>query len=270
MADAASRNAKSGAKDPKAAAKDAKAQAKAAKQAEKARKKASNDPKDMGRIRQIVRAYKVTHEYDRALPYILLGAFLLPIALGVIIGLLWGHAFNVIFIGIMLGILAAMFMLVRRAKRATYKRYAGKTGSAEVALQMLPKKWVSTPGIAANRSRDVVHRTLGPGGLVLIGEGESGRVRQLLASEVKKHERVAYGITVTTIVMGDKEGQVPLEKLADHIRKLPKALQPYQITDIKQRLRALDALRPPVPIPKGPMPTNPRQVKGARQAMRGR
>jgi hypothetical protein len=270
MADAASRNARSGAKDPKAAAKDVKAQAKAAKQAEKARKKASNDPKDMGRLRQIVRAYQVTHEYDRALPFILLGAFLLPIALGVIIGLLWGYAFNVIFIGIMLGILDALFMLVRRAKRATFTRYAGKTGSAEVALQMLPKKWVSTPGIAANRSRDVVHRTLGPGGLVLIGEGESGRVRQLLASEVKKHERVAYGITVTTIVMGDKEGQVPLEKLADHIRKLPKALQPYQITDIKQRLRALDALRPPVPIPKGPMPTNPRQVKGARQAMRGR
>jgi len=270
MADAAARNAKSGAKDPKAAAKDVKAQAKAAKKAEKARKKASNDPKDMGRIRQIVRAYQVTHEYDKALPYLMLGAFLLPIVLGVVIGVLWGHAFNLIFIGLLLGILAAMFMLVRRAKRATYKRYAGKAGSAEVALQMLPKKWISTPGIAANRSRDVVHRTLGPGGLVLIGEGESGRVRQLLASEVKKHERVAYGITVTTIVMGDKEGQVPLEKLADHIRKLPKVLQPYQITDIKQRLRALDALRPPLPIPKGPMPTNPRQVKGVRQAMRGR
>jgi hypothetical protein len=200
----------------------------------------------------------------------MLGAFLLPIVLGVVIGVLWGHAFNLIFIGLLLGILAAMFMLVRRAKRATFKRYAGRAGSAEVALQMLPKKWISTPGIAANRSRDVVHRTLGPGGLVLIGEGESGRVRQLLASEVKKHERVAYGITVTTIVMGDKEGQVPLEKLADHIRKLPKVLQPYQITDIKQRLRALDALRPPLPIPKGPMPTNPRQVKGVRQAMRGR
>jgi hypothetical protein len=270
MADAAARNAKSGAKDPKAAAKDVKAQAKAAKKAEKARKKASNDPKDMGRIRQIVRAYQVTHEYDKALPYLMLGAFLLPIVLGAVVGVLWGHAFNLIFIGLLLGILAAMFMLVRRAKRATFKRYAGKAGSAEVALQMLPKKWISTPGIAANRSRDVVHRTLGPGGLVLIGEGESGRVRQLLASEVKKQERVAYGITVTTIVMGDKEGQVPLEKLADHIRKLPKVLQPYQITDIKQRLRALDALRPPLPIPKGPMPTNPRQVKGVRQAMRGR
>lgn len=270
MANAAARNATNGAKDPKAAARDAKAQAKAAKKAEKARKKASNDPKDMGRIRQIIRAYQVTHEYDRALPYLLIGAFLLPIALGIVIGLLWGHAFNVIFAGVMIGILAAMFMLVRRAKAATYKRYAGKTGSAEVALGMLPKKWVSTPAIAANRNFDVVHRALGPGGLILIGEGEPGRVRQLLASEVKKHERVAYGVTVHTVIMGNKEGQVPLDKLADHIRKMPKTLQGHQITDIKQRLRALDALRPPVPVPKGPMPTSPRQVKGARQAMRGR
>jgi hypothetical protein len=270
MANAAARNATGDAKNPKAAAKDAKAKAKDAKRAEKARKKASNDPKDMGRIRQVIRAYQVTHEYDRALPYLMIGAFVLPIAISVVIGLLWGYAFNVIFAGAMVGLLAAMFMLVRRAKAATYKRYAGQAGSAEVALQMLPKKWVSTPAIAANRNRDVIHRTLGPGGLVLIGEGEPGRVRQLLASEVKKHERVAYGVTVITVMMGNKEGQVPLDKLADHIRKLPKTLQSNQITDIKQRLRALDALRPPVPVPKGPMPTSPRQVKGARQAMRGR
>jgi hypothetical protein len=277
MADAASRSAKSGTKaakptaqDPKAAAKEAKVKAKEAKKTEKARKKASDNPADMGRIRQIIRAYQVTHEHDKALPYLLIGAFLLPIVLSIVIGLTWGYAFNVIFAGVMLGVLATMLMLVRRAKAATFKRYAGRTGSAEVALGMLPKKWISTPIIAANRNKDVVHRTVGPGGLVLIGEGEPGRVRQLLASEVKKHERVAYGITVTTVIMGDKEGQVPLKKLADHIRKLPKVLQPHQITDLKQRLRALDALRPPVPIPKGPMPTSPRQVKGARQAMRGR
>ena len=253
-----------------AAAKDAKAQLKAAKRAEKARKKASTDPADMGRIKQIVRAYQLTHEQDRALPFLLIGAFLLPIAIGVVVGLLWDHMFNLVLIGVMLGLLAAMFLLVRRAKAATFKRYAGQAGSAEVALQMLPKQWISTPVIAANRNRDVVHRTLGPGGLVLIGEGEPGRVRQLLAGEVKKHERVAYGITVTTVLMGDKEGQVPLNRLADHIRKLPKSLQPNQITDLRQRLRALDAVRPPVPMPKGPMPTNPRQVKGARQSMRGR
>ena len=80
MADAASRSAKSGTKaakpaaqGPKAAAKEAKVKAKEAKKAEKARKKASDNPADMGRIRQIIRAYQVTHEYDRALPFILLG-----------------------------------------------------------------------------------------------------------------------------------------------------------------------------------------------------
>ncbi len=253
-----------------AAAKQVKADAKAAKQAEKARKKASNDPADMGRIRQIVRAYQVTHEYDKALPFLLIGAFLLPVVLAVVASFFVLNLFYLLFLGIMLGILLAMIVLVQRAKAGTYKRYAGQAGSAEVALQMLPKQWVSTPVIAANRSKDVVHRTLGPGGLVLIGEGESGRVRQLLASEVKKHERVAYGVTVTTVIMGDKPGQVPLSKLAEHIRKLPKTLPPNQVTDIKLRLRALDAVRPTIPVPKGPMPTNQRQVKGAQRAMRGR
>ncbi len=104
----------------------------------------------------------------------------------------------------------------------------------------------------------------------LAKRADADKVKALLAGEVKKHERVAYGVKVITIVMGDKPGQVPLNKLADHIRKLPKTLAPHQITDIKQRLRALDAVRPMAPMPKGPMPTNPRQVKGARQAMRGR
>ena len=251
-------------------AKTQKADARSAKAAEKARRKASTDPADMGRIRQIVRAYQITHEYDKALPYLLAAAFLLPVVIAVVLSFFVLNLFYLLVFGIMVGLLLAMILLVQRSKAATYRRYSGQAGSAEVALQMLPKQWVSSPVIAANRSKDVVHRTLGPGGLVLIGEGESGRVRQLLASEVKKHERVAYGVTVSTLVMGDKPGQVPLNKLADHIRKLPKTLQANQVTDVRQRLRALDAVRPTIPVPKGPMPTNARQVKGARQAMRGR
>jgi uncharacterized protein DUF4191 len=254
----------------KLSAADAKKATAAARKAEKARKKASNDPADMGRIRQIIRAYQLTHEHDKRLPFWLIGAFLLPIAIGLGISIFWHHPIYLGFLGLMTGLMLAMLVLARRAKAATYRRYAGQAGSAEVALQMLPKAWVSTPAIAANRNRDVVHRTVGPGGLVLIGEGEPGRVRQLLTSEVKKHERVAYGITVTTVVMGEKQGQVPLAKLAEYIKKLPKVLQPNQVTDLKQRLRALDAVRPPVPVPKGPLPTSARQVKGARQAMRGR
>ena len=101
---------------------------------------------------------------------------------------------------------------------------------------------------------------------MLIGEGAASRVKSLLATEAKKHEQVAYGVAVTTIVMGDAEGQVPLAKLADHIKKLPKKLESSQVTDVKARLRALDAVRPKVPIPRGPMPS----MKGVNRAMRGR
>lgn len=250
--------------------KEAKAQAKAAKRAERRRKKASTDPADMGRLKQIRRAYQVTHEFDRKLPYLLIAAFVVPIAAFWAFHYVWDHPIYLSMLGVMVGMLLAMIILVRRAKKATFKRYAGQAGSAEVALQMLPKQWISSPVIAATRQRDAVHRTLGPGGLVLIGEGDPGRLKPLLAGEVKKHQRVAYGVTVTTIVMGEKEGQVPLSRLAEHIRKLPKTLPPNQITDVKQRLRALDAVRPPIPVPRGPMPTSPRQVKGSRQAMRGR
>jgi hypothetical protein len=246
-------------------AKEAKASAKAARVAARQRRKNSTDPADMGRFRQVGQAYKVTREFDPRLPFVLLGAFLLPVVIAVVIGLLWDHIIYLTVMGVLVGVLLAMALLVRRAKRATFKRYAGQTGSAEVALSMLPKQWISSPVIAATRQKDVVHRTVGPGGLVLIGEGEPSRVRQLLAGEARKHERVAYGITVTTFVMGDASNQVPLDKLTDRIRKLPKILQPNQVTDLKQRLRALDAVRPVIGMPKGPMPT-----RASRQATRGR
>jgi hypothetical protein len=253
-----------------AKATDAKEQ-KAAKAAERKRKRNSDDPKDMGRIRQIVVAYRRTHEYDKALPFILIGCILLPVAVGVAVSFVWQqHLGYLIFLGVIVGVMLAMMMLVRRSKAATFRRYRGQAGSAEVALSMLPKKWVTAPAIAANKNRDSVHRALGPGGLILIGEGDPGRVKQLLTSEARKHEKVAYGVDVTTIMMGKNTGQVPLEKLTNTIRKRPKVLQPQQITEIKSRLKALDAVRPQVPIPKGPMPTNPRQMRGTKQAMRGR
>ncbi|MEA5052408.1 MAG: DUF4191 family protein, partial [Propionicimonas sp.] len=55
-------------------------------------------------------------------------------------------------------------------------------------------------------------------------------------------------------------------KLADHLKKMPKALQKVQQAEVKQRLKALDAVRPRVPLPRGPMPS----MKGMNRAMRGR
>lgn len=244
-----------------------KAEARSSRQAEKARKKASTDPADMGRMRQIREAYRITHEHDRRLPFLLLAAFGVPATLGTVAGVLLGQWFSLPVLGLMVGLLLAMIVLVRRTKRATFIRYAGQPGSAEVALSMLPKKWVSSPVVTATKHQDVVHRTLGPAGIVLIGEGEPGRLRPLLASEQKKHENVAYGVPVTTLLMGDRANQVPLDRLTKHIQKLPKAIEAHQITEVRNRLRALDAVRPKLPMPKGPVPTS---MRGARQGMRGR
>ncbi len=78
------------AKGPTPSAKEAKAAAKQAKAAAKQRRKTTTDPAQMGRFRQIGQAYKVTREFDPRLPYVLLAAFLVPIALAVVVGLLVG------------------------------------------------------------------------------------------------------------------------------------------------------------------------------------
>jgi hypothetical protein len=248
-------------------AKQLAAEQKAMKKAEQLRRKNSTDPKDWGQVRQIIEVYKVTAEHDPKANLFMGGALALCIVVFTVLGIFLKPWWLYVIFGVLFGVLAAMSVLTWRAKSATYKRYEGQKGSAEVAMSMLGKEWVKSPVITANRQLDIVHRVVGPGGIVLIGEGDPGRVRAMLATEAKKHEQVKYGVKVTALVMGDRENQVPLGKLADHIKKLPKIIKTAEITDISNRLRALDSMRPKLPLPKGPMPTS---AKGARQAVRGR
>jgi hypothetical protein len=69
------------------------------------------------------------------------------------------------------------------------------------------------------------------------------------------------------VVVGDGEGQVPLPKLVRHVQKLGRQVKPAEITDVLARIKALDAQRPKLPMPKGPVPTS---MKGMRSQMRGR
>ncbi len=186
------------------------------------------------------------------------------------IGLLVGHVIYATVLGIMIGVLLALLMLVRRTKKATFNRYAGKAGSAEVALSMLPKQWTYTAAIAANRQMDCVHRAIGPGGLVLIGDGDPARIKPMLASEVRKHERVSYG--VKAIAAGDGRRQGPGADEQAH-RPHPQAAQdPAAQPGHRPEEPAAGAGRDPAgdADPEGPMPTSARQAKGSRQAMRGR
>jgi len=246
-------------------AKELAAQQKAQAKADKLRKKQSSDPNDWGRVRQMTHVFKLTAKEDKTFAPLAAAALLVPLAVGVVAAVLvpswfWGVT------GLLIGMIAFLAVFTWRARRANFQRYAGQPGAAELAFRELPKKgWQVSLAIAGNRYQDVLHRVVGPPGIVLVGEGQAGRVRQLLESEAKKHQTIRQGVPVTTVVVGDAANQVPLVKLASWLKKLPKAVRPAELAEIKARLQALDAVRPRVPLPRGPMPS----MKGAYQALRG-
>jgi len=248
-------------------AKQLAAKQKAELKAAKERKKTSTDPKDWGWFKQLSQTLKTTVEVDKPSIWWLLGSFFGVVIVLSLVGIWLQPWWMWLITGVMGGVVAALYMLIHRAKKAAYIRHKGQPGSAEVALGMLDKKkWTTSPAITATKQLDVVHRAVGPAGIVLIGEGSTTRLRSIMASETKKHEQVAYGVPVSTVVMGDHEGQVPLDKLYGHLKKMPKAIDKVQAGEVNQRLKALDAIRPKVPVPRGPL-TMP---KGAQKAMRGR
>ncbi|HET7533897.1 MAG TPA: DUF4191 domain-containing protein [Nocardioidaceae bacterium] len=233
-----------------------------------ARKDKSAKPAKNGRMKQIAASYRMTKQVDPKIGLILLGWFVLTagITFG-ILALLPGHWALDLVGAVLIGILAVLIVFGRRAQHAGYKQIEGQPGAAAAALGMLRRGWTVEPAIAFNRNQDVVHRVVGPPGIVLVGEGNPNRLKPLISNERRKHERVASEAPIHEVVVGDQEGAVPLPKLVKHVTKLGRKVKPAEITDILARLRALDATRSNIPLPKGPMPTN---LKGARQNMRGR
>ncbi|HEY0888684.1 MAG TPA: DUF4191 domain-containing protein [Nocardioides sp.] len=230
------------------------------------------DPSSMSRRQQFAETYRMTKQADPTVGLWVLGAFVLGAAIG--FGLFWilpgsgilGWVMSVVG-ALLLGALAAMILFGRRAQRAAYQRMDGQPGAAAAALGMLRRGWKLEPVVAFNKQQDVVHRVVGPPGIVLVGEGNPSRVKALLASERRKHERVVTDAPVHEVQCGNAEGQVPLGKLVRTVTKLGRQVKPAQMTDILNRLKALDAVTGKVPMPKGPVPTS---MKGMRGNLRGR
>ena len=230
------------------------------------------DPSTMSRRRQIIETFKMTRQVDRAVGWWMLLAFLVLGGIG--FGIFWllpgdGIISLVMAIvgGLLLGFLGMMIVFSRRAQKAAYARLDGQVGGGARALSMLRRGWKLEEIVAFTKQQDMVHRVVGPPGIVLVGEGNPHRLRQLMASERKKHERVAADFPVHEVYVGNDEGQVPLPKLVKHVQKLGRNVKPAEMTDILQRLKALDAQRGKLPLPKGPMPTS---MKGMRSQQRGR
>jgi len=223
------------------------------------------DPASMGRIQQIrMVAGIIRKQNPRALPLVALtgvGVAAVVIVIGYLVGLIWGF----IPLGILAGAVGAMLLFGRFATAAQYKAIEGQPAAAAAVLQSLRGGFTTTPAIAANRNMDVVHRTVGKPGVILVGEGSPTRLPSLLAAEKKRISRIASQVPIYDFQVGDGEGQVPIRELNKKIMKLPRNLRGQAVAELNFRLNALPAQ---LQMPKGPMPRSARMPKAPRPKIR--
>lgn len=219
----------------------------------------------MGRLKQIRMVARILHERDpKALPIVAgagLGVAAVVIVVGWVVGLLWPF----LPLGILLGLLAAMLLFGRFATSAQYAAIEGQPGAAAAVLQNLRGGFTTTPAIAANRNMDVVHRTVGKPGVILVGEGSPTRLPSLLAAEKRRISRIASQIPIYDFQVGDGEGQIPIRELNKKIMRLPRNISGQAVAELNFRLNALPQQ---LQMPKGPPPRMTRMPKPPRPRIR--
>jgi hypothetical protein len=232
-----------------------------------------------GRFAQIRQAYAAIKSLDSNLGWWMLLAGVVTggviVSVGFVLGG-WWRWYSII-IGIPAALLAAMLVMNRRGNTAMYRALEGQPGAAGAALTgmgrrgwYVPQEPVALEGARGTRPADMVDaamvfRALGRPGVVLIGEGPTGRVTKLLKQEERKVARVAPGVPVHLWVVGDGEDQVPVKKLSGRLTRMRPVLTKAETAVVNKRLKSLGGMKPP--IPKGVDPTRARMD---RKAMRGK
>lgn len=220
--------------------------------------------KPPGRFKQIGMVAKVVHQQSPKSIPIAVAVALLVLAVAVTIGVLTGGWIFWTLMGLPVAFLVGFIIFTRSAQRIQYKILDGRLGAGMAILDNMRGNWVVEPGVAANKQMDVVHRVVGRPGVILVGEGDPGRLKNLIAGEKKRVARVAYDTPIYDYKVGNGEGQVPISKLQRTLVKLPRNLDKAGTAELNYRLKALPSA---VQMPKGPMPKGMKMPKGMRGQM---
>lgn len=208
---------------------------------------------------QLRDAYNVTKSVHSWIGFALAAIFIASMAISVLgVNAIFSNMAYSIFVSIPLALLITMIIFTRIASRAAYASIEGQLGAGASVLMAIRKGYTTTAAVSVNRHQDMVHRSVGRAGIVLVGEGGPS-VRQMIQDEKKKSERYAPGVPIHEVVVGDGLGDVPLRKLQKHLKKLPKKLTKHQVRELRARLRAVGGMS--LPLPKGPMPTRVPKIR---------
>jgi hypothetical protein len=217
------------------------------------------------RIKQIGMVFSFTAKRDRLfIPLVLVGV-IVPLAVTIVLSVL-GFGWSWLGVGVLGALLAVMIILNLRSNKAMMAEMAGQPGAAASLIENMRGDWRVTPAVQYTGQFDMVHLVVGRPGVILIGEGNPQKVRQLLGQEKRRLAKVIGSADMRDFIVGDDEGLVPLKNLRNTLMKLPRTVNGKEVNALDKRLKALSA-RPQ--MPKGQIPKNMRPPKGAFRAMRG-
>ena len=252
------------ANDDKASLKEAKKQERAAKRAQR----------KQNWSQQMWQAFNMQRKQDKALIPIMLAAFLGMGLLFFLIGMLFKGLWFMLILGLGIGAILAMFLFTRRLERDMYKKVEDQPGAAGWALEQQLRNtvgvvWKVKTGVAATRQQDLIHRVIGNSGVIFVVEGDRKRVGPTLNRLKKRVDRLAGGVPVYEVFVGNGEDEVPVSKLRSHIMKLPRNYNKNETYENIRRIEAMDDLPGTTPgLPKGPMPRQAQNMSGMNRRMR--
>ena len=247
-------------------------------------------------FKQIIQIYQFTHEEDKALPWLLALAFLLPIVVVVVLALVFHWSWIIwiftVVIAIMVGALLFTMLLTRRADKIGYTKIEGQPGAAASVLSNINRagfNFPQEPVWVDARTKETIWRGTGYSGVFLIGEGDYERIKKAMDRQEMQIKGVTAGsdIPVYRIYAGTGSNQTKIRDLrrtvvrqktyvpTNHSSKLLGKLHPRrrfvltkeELGTLNDRLHTVQ-IRRGYGIPKGIDPTKPQRV--SRKAMRGR
>ena len=209
------------------------------------------EPEKQGQLAVLKDAFGLVRR-EKPISYLWCGlVFVLVLIGGYFAGVGLGHPIYSGILAIPLALLAAFFTFTRFANTAAFSTIEGQIGAGASVLMSIRKGFSTTPAVNVSRNQDMVHRTVGRAGIILVGEGTPA-VRLLVQDEKKKVERFVPGVPVHDIYVGNYDGAVPIRKLQKAVKKFPKKLSKAQLREVRNRLKGVGGMA--MPIPKGPMP----------------
>jgi hypothetical protein len=138
----------------------------------------------------------------------------------------------------------------------------GQPGAAASLIENMRGDWRVRPAASSTTQFDMVHVVIGRPGVILLGEGQGQRVRNLLGQEKRRLSKVIGNAPMYDYIVGQGEGELSVRKIRTTFLRLPRNLTGKDVNALDKRLAALMS-RPQ--MPKGAIPKSMRPSKGQRQ-----